>query len=87
MASTKPVKNSPSNPKTTDFTEFQTIFKGVIPFLNDHEDDVIENSLLTSLKQILLNSSSFKEAVRDTVFQKHFSNILDEIFEQYMGKK
>lgn len=83
---TKP-KNSPNNPKTNDFTEFQTIFKGAIPFLNDHEEDIIDMPLLISLKHILSNSSSFKEAVRDTVFQKHFSNILDEVFEQYIGKK
>lgn len=83
----KPVKNTSIVPKTGDFKEIHNIFKGAIPFLNDHEEEIIQNSLLASLKHILLNSSSFKEAVKDTVFHKHFSNILDEIFEQYLGMK
>lgn len=81
----KPIKNS--SVKSSDFTEFQSIFKGAIPFLNDHEDEIIQNSFLASLNHILLSSGSFKETVKDTVFQKHCSNILDEILEQYIGKK
>lgn len=80
----KPAKNSH---KTGEFNEFQHVFKGAIPFLDDHEDEIIQNSFILSFKQVLLSSSSFKEVVKDTVFQKHFSNILDEIFEQYIGKK
>lgn len=63
------------------------MFKGVIPFLNEHEDEIFHNALLTSLKQLLWSSEVFKKTLKDTVFHKHFSNILDEIFKQYQGKK
>jgi hypothetical protein len=55
--------------------------------LNDHEDDVMTHPFLVTLKQVLLESESFQETVRDSVFKKHFSNVLDEVLAQYHGKK
>ncbi|KAJ8928406.1 hypothetical protein NQ314_019041 [Rhamnusium bicolor] len=84
----KPIKNSFGMSRNIDNSaEIQNTFKGALPFLNDHEDEIIQNALMVSLKQILLGSESFKETVKDTVFQKHFSNVLDEVLEQYRGKK
>ncbi|XP_018572470.1 pericentriolar material 1 protein isoform X2 [Anoplophora glabripennis] len=82
----KPMKNSLGTRNTSINAEVQNTFKGAIPFLNEHEDEVIQSALLSSLKQILLGSESFKDLVKDTVFQKHFSNVLDEVLEQYRGK-
>ncbi|KAJ8909739.1 hypothetical protein NQ315_013543 [Exocentrus adspersus] len=84
----KSVKNSSGIMiNTTVPAEALNTFKEIVPFLNEHEDEVIQNTLLSSLKQILLNSEGFKETVRDTVFQKHFANVLDDLLEQYRGKK
>lgn len=59
----------------------------IIPFLNDHEGEVFQHNLKITLKQMLLESDSFKEIVKDTVFQKHVSNVLDEVLDQYHGTK
>ncbi|RZC42460.1 SCP-1 and/or EzrA domain containing protein [Asbolus verrucosus] len=67
--------------------EMQSVIKEIIPYLNDHEDDLMGHPFLVTLKQILIESESFKEAVRDSVFKKHFSNVLDEVLAQYHGKK
>nr|CAI5818276.1 unnamed protein product [Callosobruchus analis] len=77
----KAVKNSPN-----DNSEYMNFLDEALPFLSDHEDDIFNMSLLSQLKQILLSSTSLREAVKDAVFLKHFSNVLDAVFEQYLGK-
>ncbi|XP_063927568.1 pericentriolar material 1 protein isoform X3 [Zophobas morio] len=68
-------------------SETESVIKEIIPYLNDHEDDVMTQPFLLALKQVLLDSDSFQETVRDSVFKKHFSNVLDEVLAQYHGKK
>ncbi|XP_044255620.1 pericentriolar material 1 protein-like isoform X2 [Tribolium madens] len=81
----KTVKNSTVTSRNT--LDDNVVIKEIIPFLNDHEDDVTTLAFLSTLKQVLLESESFQETVRDSVFKKHFSNVLDEVLAQYQGKK
>lgn len=88
MQSTVWSKQLKSNRNTNhDQEELQNPLGEIIPFLNDHESEIVQPYLISNLKQILLQSDSFKELVKDSVFQKHFSNILEEVLEQYYGKK
>ncbi|XP_008191614.1 pericentriolar material 1 protein isoform X2 [Tribolium castaneum] len=83
--SKKIIKNQTATSRNT--LDDNRVIKEIIPFLNDHEDDSITHPFLVSLKQVLLESESFQETVRDSVFKKHFSNVLDEVLAQYQGKK
>ncbi|XP_030761339.1 pericentriolar material 1 protein isoform X2 [Sitophilus oryzae] len=65
----------------------QNSYKELISLLDNTEDEVMGISLLTTIKQVFLESELFKESVKDTVFLKHFSNVLDDVLEQYLGKK
>ncbi|XP_076273236.1 combover isoform X2 [Rhynchophorus ferrugineus] len=65
----------------------QNTYKELISILEDCEEDIIGNHLLSTIKQVFLESELFKESVKDTVFLKHFSNVLDDVLEQYRGKK
>ncbi|CAH0561493.1 unnamed protein product [Brassicogethes aeneus] len=87
---TKPRKNSTQrNLINMEHVEndIQTAFKGVVQFLNENNENVIDQDFINSFKKNLLESESFQEILSDSVFQKHFSNILNEVLGQYTGKK
>ncbi|VEN36661.1 unnamed protein product [Callosobruchus maculatus] len=70
-----------------DPTEYVNFVGEALPFLSEHDEDTFDVNLLSQLKQILLTSTSLKDAVKDAVFLKHFSNVMDALFEQHLGKK
>ncbi|KAL3266031.1 hypothetical protein HHI36_010218 [Cryptolaemus montrouzieri] len=72
--------------KKSDTAQTQNVFHEIIPFLNDNEHLTINQHLLASLKQKILEAKSFKKVVKDTIFQKHFSNVLDDILVFYSDK-
>nr|CAH7738167.1 unnamed protein product [Callosobruchus chinensis] len=78
----KSVRNTPNGP-----TEYMNFLREALPFIDNHEDDLFNMTLLVQLKQILLTSTSLRDAVKDPVFLKYFSNVLDTMFEQYFGRK
>ncbi|XP_048520810.1 pericentriolar material 1 protein isoform X2 [Dendroctonus ponderosae] len=65
----------------------QNSYKDIVSLLDGCEDDVIGNRLLADIKQVFLESDLFRDSVKDTVFLKHFSNVLNDSLEQYRGKK
>ncbi|XP_019870036.2 pericentriolar material 1 protein isoform X3 [Aethina tumida] len=67
--------------------DVQSAFKGVTQFLNENNDMVIDHDFVNIFKKKLLDSESFQEVLSDSVFLKHFSNVLNEVLEQYQGKK
>ncbi|KAL1506727.1 hypothetical protein ABEB36_006034 [Hypothenemus hampei] len=62
-------------------------YKEVVALLEASNDDIIGNHLLANIKQIFLESEFLKDSVKDTVFVKHFSNVFNDVLEQYRGKK
>ncbi|XP_066253969.1 pericentriolar material 1 protein-like isoform X2 [Euwallacea similis] len=65
----------------------QNSHKEIVSLLEAKEEDIIGNHLLSNIKQIFLDSELFKDSVKDAVFLKHFSNVLNDVLEQYRGKR
>ncbi|XP_050297637.1 pericentriolar material 1 protein isoform X2 [Anthonomus grandis grandis] len=65
----------------------QNSYKEIVSVLEANSEDIVGNHLLANIKQVFLESELFQESVKDTVFLKHFSNVLDDVLEQYRGKK
>lgn len=65
----------------------QNSYKDLVKLLEENRDEFLNNHHLISIKQIILESEFFKESVKDAIFFKHFSNVLDDILEQFRGKK
>ncbi|KRT84287.1 hypothetical protein AMK59_1544, partial [Oryctes borbonicus] len=62
----------------------------VLEFLNSHSNDILQQNLLDSLKDLLTEctfSSVFLNNNKDSIIQKHFANFATEAFEQYKGKR
>ncbi|XP_060531210.1 pericentriolar material 1 protein isoform X2 [Cylas formicarius] len=61
--------------------------KEILSFLEVHDSDIVSSLFLGNLKQMFMGLESFRDTLKDTVFQRHFSNVLDEVLEQYHGKR
>lgn len=72
--------------KKGDIAKVHFTFHEIIPFLNENEHLTIDQTLLAVLKQKILETKSFKKVVRDMIFQKHFSNVLDHVLNFYNDK-
>ncbi|XP_045478735.1 pericentriolar material 1 protein isoform X2 [Harmonia axyridis] len=72
--------------KKGDLAKVHYMFHEIIPFLNENEHLVIDHAFLAVLKQKILEAKSFKKIVKDTIFQKHFSNVLDHVLSFYNDK-
>ncbi|KAK9875647.1 hypothetical protein WA026_009445 [Henosepilachna vigintioctopunctata] len=72
--------------KKGDSCQTQYTFHEIIPFLNENEHLTINQHLLATLKQKIVEAKSFKKAVKDTIFQKHFLNVLDDVLSFYNDK-
>ncbi|XP_044747844.1 pericentriolar material 1 protein isoform X2 [Coccinella septempunctata] len=72
--------------KKGDVAKVQYIFHEIIPFLNDNDHLTIDQQFLAILKQKILEAKSFKKVVKDSIFQKHFSNVLDHVLGFYNDK-
>lgn len=70
----------------TDEPFLQNSYKEIVSLLDSKEGDVINTQLLSNIKQVFLDSDLFKDSVKDAVFLKHFSNVLNDVLEQYRGK-
>ncbi|CAG9762562.1 unnamed protein product [Ceutorhynchus assimilis] len=65
----------------------QNSYKEIVALLEANEDETIGSHLLANIRQVFVDSELFKDSVKDTVFLKHFSNVLNDVLEQYRGKK
>lgn len=62
----------------------------VLAFLNSHSNDILQQNLLDSLKELLIEctfSTIFVSNNKDSIIQKHFATSAVEAFEQYKGKR
>lgn len=72
--------------RNVDIPQHENVFNEIIPFLNENEHIVINRQFLDLLNQKILESKSFKRIVKDNIFQKHFSNVLEKVLIYYLDQ-